>query len=155
MPGRTEKKRRQGTYTPPFKGGKRGQNAQNAGRKTLRHATRGENWSPRPRTIYPPPPLPLTCTYTCIQGRISDTSTRRHLSGPLLFPRQRRINRLFYSSNVKSILHRVVRQDGGGGVHKERRRERERERGGGGGEEIGECGRWTFKTDRVSPSTPL
>lgn len=83
-----------------------------------------------PRTIYPPPPLPLTCTYTCIQGRISDTSTRRHLSGPLLFPRQRRINRLFYSSNVKSILHRVVRQDGGGGVHKERRRERERERGG-------------------------
>lgn len=80
-----------------------------------------------PRTIYPPPPLPLTCTYTCIQGRISDTSTRRHLSGPLLFPRQRRINRLFYSSNVKSILHRVVRQDGGGGVHKERRRERERE----------------------------
>lgn len=82
-----------------------------------------------PRTIYPPPPLPLTCTYTCIQGRISDTSTRRHLSGPLLFPRQRRINRLFYSSNVKSILHRVVRQDGGGGVHKERRRERERERG--------------------------
>lgn len=81
-----------------------------------------------PRTIYPPPPLPLTCTYTCIQGRISDTSTRRHLSGPLLFPRQRRINRLFYSSNVKSILHRVVRQDGGGGVHKERRRERERER---------------------------
>lgn len=124
MPGRTEKKRRHGTYTPPFKGGKRGQNAQNAGRKTLRHATRRVC----PRTIYPPPSLPLTCTYTCIQGRISDTSTRRHLSGPLLFPRQRRINRLFYSSNVKSILHRVVRQDGGGGVHKERRRERERER---------------------------
>lgn len=69
MPGRTEKKKRQGTYTPAFKGGKRGQNAQNAGRKTLRHATRGENWSPRLSTYDLSSPSPTSYVYLHVYPR--------------------------------------------------------------------------------------
>lgn len=136
MPGRTEKKSggraRDGTertYPPsPFKGGKRGQNAQKC---------RPQNAPSRERTAFVhvrfiPSALlrvTLSCTYTCIRKDCYISRGRAP---------HRRINRLFYSSNVRSILHRALCQDGG--VHKERRRER-----GRGEAKIGECGRWTFK----------
>lgn len=111
MPGRTEKKRGarwHGTPYNPVQGWEtwaecaecRPQNAPS-------RDSRGErDLVVCPRTIYPPSP-PLTCTYTCTYPR---TEARIHLLAylsctPVVSTPSGRINRLFYSSNVKSILH--------------------------------------------------
>lgn len=151
MPGRTEKKKRQGTYTPAFKGGKRGQNAQNAGRKTLRHATRGENWSPRLSTYDLSSPSPTSYVYLHVYPR---TDLGYVYSPPSLgavvvsTPTSDKPLILFIKREINIASRCPPRR---------RRRCTQREAKGEGAreEEIGECGRWTFKTDRVSPSTPL
>lgn len=152
MPGRTEKKRGarwHGTPYNPVQGWEtwaecaecRPQNAPS-------RDSRGErDLVVCPRTIYP-----LPSSYVYLHVYVSkdggkDTSTRLSLVHPCCFHSKRSDKPLILFIKREINIAFALSAKTEGVLYAKRERER--------GAKIGECGRWTFKTDRVSPSTPV
>lgn len=96
---------------------------------------------------------PLPSSYVYLHVYVSkdggkDTSTRLSLVHPCCFHSKRSDKPLIlFIKREINIAFALSAKTEEGVLYAKRERER--------GAKIGECGRWTFKTDRVSPSTPV